>query len=63
MDVRRQRNSGGDRGSKETNPSRGLGLDELCAGGSNAGGLGEEVLVHLLPVPEAGHQPPPHRHK
>jgi hypothetical protein len=51
MDVRHQRNSGADRGSKETNPSRGVGLGELSVGGSNTGGLGKEVLMHLLPVP------------
>jgi hypothetical protein len=60
------KHSCGDGCSKETNTSRGVGLGELCAGGSNAGGLGEEVLVHLLPGPgslwrrpEAGHQLPP----
>ena len=54
MDVGRQGHSSYDCRGKETDTSRGVGLGELCAGGSNAGGLGEEILVHLLPVSGTG---------
>jgi hypothetical protein len=50
VDVTRQGHRiGGCRGQK-THTGRGVGLGELRAGGSHAGGMGEEVLVHLLQV-------------